>query len=82
MLVFCSEELLALHPTSKLENHPLSAAHNCYFIHSQLLSISSSRLHPQLHYVVIRDPITMYRHSYDALFIQFFNEHYTCIESH
>jgi len=28
---FYSEELLAPHPTPKLENHPLLAVHNCLF---------------------------------------------------
>ena len=30
-LLFYDEELLAPHPTPKLEDHPLSAVHNCLF---------------------------------------------------
>jgi hypothetical protein len=46
-LFFYGEELLAPHPTPKLDDHPLSTA-NAYSIYSQLPSIPRGRLlHPQ-----------------------------------
>jgi hypothetical protein len=39
MICFYSEELLASHPTTKLEDHPLSAVRDCLF------NISAATLH-------------------------------------
>jgi hypothetical protein len=45
---FYGEELLALRPTPKLEEHPLSAVRNCLFKTSAAtLRIWRSLLHPQ-----------------------------------
>ena len=45
---FHSEELLALRPTPKLEDHPLSAVRHCLFnIFAATLHIGSRSLHPQ-----------------------------------
>jgi hypothetical protein len=47
-LFFYGEELLAPRPTTKLEDHPLSAVRNCLFnIFAATLRISRPFLHPQ-----------------------------------
>jgi hypothetical protein len=44
MLFFYGEELLAPHPTSKLEDHPFWLSITDYSIYSQLPSISGGHL--------------------------------------
>jgi hypothetical protein len=43
-LIFYSEELLAPHPTLKLEDHPLLAVHDAYSIYLQLPSTYGGHL--------------------------------------
>jgi hypothetical protein len=48
MVIFYSEELLALHPTPKMEDHPLPAACDCLFnVFTTTLHIRRPFLHPQ-----------------------------------
>jgi hypothetical protein len=43
-LIFYGEELLAPHPTPKLEDHPLSAVRDCLF---NIFAAGGRLLHPQ-----------------------------------
>ena len=48
MVSFYGEELLALRPTPKLENHPLSAFRDCLFnVFAVTLHVCRPFLHPQ-----------------------------------
>jgi hypothetical protein len=67
LLSFYGEELLAPCPTSSLEDHPLSAVHNCLFnIFTATLHIWRPFLHPQpddTPCLCDRDPLNMGCHS-------------------
>jgi hypothetical protein len=48
LVIIYGEELLALHPTPKLEDHPLSAVRDCLFnVFAATLHIHRPLLHPQ-----------------------------------
>jgi hypothetical protein len=48
MVIFYGEELLAPHPTPKLEDHPLLAVRDCLFnVFAATLHIHRPVLHPQ-----------------------------------
>jgi hypothetical protein len=60
MVIFYGEELLAPRPTPKLEDHPLSAVHDCIF--AATLHIRRTFLHPQPKGAPcrgVRDPLIM-----------------------
>jgi hypothetical protein len=63
MVIFYGEELLAPHPTPKLEDHPLSAVRDCIF--AATLHIRRPFLHPQPEDVPChgdRDPLITHPH--------------------
>jgi cytochrome b len=58
---FYGEELLAPHPNSKLEDHPLQAVHDCLFnIFAATLHIAgrSSIRNPRTHYAVVKGTLS------------------------